>query len=158
MNEPAAIRATFSDFKLIKGRRCAQLVFEVPIEEADAAVRTIGGMPQPATERWCGIALLDIAKPTQEPAKEKRSLADMSPAQQAALRCKQPAFQQFILERMLSAKRFIPQDETPEERTSRYVRKWCGVNSRSELDKDKGAENVWIELDNAYFGWQRGVE
>jgi hypothetical protein len=32
-DEPAAVKATFSDFRLIKGRKQAQLVLEIPIEE-----------------------------------------------------------------------------------------------------------------------------
>ena len=36
-----AIKATFSDFKLIKGRKVAQLIFEVPIEATDAALAAL---------------------------------------------------------------------------------------------------------------------
>ena len=42
----AAIKATFSDFKLIKTRKVAQLVMEIPVEQADAALKALGGLHQ----------------------------------------------------------------------------------------------------------------
>jgi hypothetical protein len=53
-----AFRATFSDMKLVKTRQVAQLIFEIPIEEFDAAYEVLGGMPVPSKERWFGIAAL----------------------------------------------------------------------------------------------------
>lgn len=78
MSEPAAILATFSDLKLVKGRKCAQLIFEVPIEQAASAV-TILGMPNPAKEIWCGIAVTNLKGSTGS-ADESR-LRAASPAQ-----------------------------------------------------------------------------
>ncbi len=37
------ICATFSDFRLVKGRKVCQLVCEVPLEQADAALAALGG-------------------------------------------------------------------------------------------------------------------
>jgi hypothetical protein len=51
-DEPAAVKATFSDFRLIKGRKQAQLVLEIPIEEADRALAALGGIPQPQSDHW----------------------------------------------------------------------------------------------------------
>ena len=53
MSEPAAILATFSDLKLVKTRKVAQLVFEVPIESVRSATEALGW---PTGEQWCGIA------------------------------------------------------------------------------------------------------
>jgi hypothetical protein len=58
-DEPAAIQASFSDFRLIKGRKTAQLILEIPIEGADAALAALGGIPQPHSERWVGVARLN---------------------------------------------------------------------------------------------------
>jgi len=148
MSEPAAIRATFSDFKLIKGRRCAQLVFEVPIEEADAAVRTIGGMPQPATERWCGIALLDIAKPTQEPAKEKRPFRELPIAQRAALLCERAAFQTFLRE-------ILGYKCEDADQAASVLRRYCDIDSRSALATDHAGAATFIELERQFEIWLR---
>lgn len=55
-----AIQATFSDFKLIKSRSVVQLVLELPIEAADAALASLGGIPQPGMERWVAVAPLNL--------------------------------------------------------------------------------------------------
>jgi hypothetical protein len=39
--KPAAIKGTFSDFKLIKTRKLAQLIIEIPIELADSALAAL---------------------------------------------------------------------------------------------------------------------
>jgi hypothetical protein len=58
MNEPSAIKATFADFKIVKTRKLAQLIFEIPIEQADSALAALGGIPRSDAERWVAIALL----------------------------------------------------------------------------------------------------
>lgn len=58
MTNAAAFRATYADWKLIKTRSVVQVVFEVPLEQADLAYQVIGGMPDPGAERWCAIARL----------------------------------------------------------------------------------------------------
>lgn len=56
----AAFRAVFADWKVIKTRATVQLVFEIPIEQADQAYQALGGMPIAASEVWCGIARLKL--------------------------------------------------------------------------------------------------
>jgi hypothetical protein len=67
MSDVAAIKATFSDFRLIKGRKQAQLVLEVPIEQADNALAALGGIPQPHSDR-CHFK--------KSPSNLERSIAD----------------------------------------------------------------------------------
>ena len=57
MSAPAAIRATFSDWRTVRTRRALQLIFEVPLEQ-QAAVLAILGAPLPEAETWCAIARL----------------------------------------------------------------------------------------------------
>lgn len=57
MTEPAALSATYSDFKLIKTRSVISLSFEVPIEHADI-VHQVLGIPVPGKEIGVGIARL----------------------------------------------------------------------------------------------------
>ncbi len=59
---PAAFRATYADIKLIKTRQCVQIVFELPIEQFDAAYEVLGGMPLPGKERWFGIAAIKVSE------------------------------------------------------------------------------------------------
>jgi hypothetical protein len=94
-DEPAAIKATFSDFKLIRTRKLCQLVLEIPIEEADNALATLGGIPQPQSDRWVAVARLNgAAKPEPEP-KEKRRWEDLKLSMQASIRCNEKAFQKY---------------------------------------------------------------
>src|SRR6478672_479206 len=93
-DQPAAISAYFSDFRLVKGRKVAQLVFELAIEEADKALAVLGGVPNPAAETLVGLARLETkargqVKPLFKPDNTKLSF-------EAALRCRDPQFQQFI--------------------------------------------------------------
>jgi hypothetical protein len=62
MTKPAAIfRASYSDWKLIRTRKCVQIILEVPLEGglAHAAYAALGGMPDPAAETWVAVAHLD---------------------------------------------------------------------------------------------------
>lgn len=65
-----AFSATYSDWKLIRTRKVVQIVLEVPIEAADHAYKVLGGMPNPASEIWVGVARFKSENP--------RSLHDAS--------------------------------------------------------------------------------
>ena len=99
-------KASFADFKLVKTRSCAQLIFELPIEQADAALQTLGGLPRAATEVWAAICRIDPKKAASEPrvapaeapeTKEQRKLADMSLGQRAGMFCADPEFRRFVV-------------------------------------------------------------
>ena len=102
MSDPAAFRATYSDWKLIRTRKCVQLVFEVPIEESNKAYEVLGGMPNPACEVWCAVARL--VNPAEEVAQQpppsaipdKAGAPRYSLSQRAVLLCKQPIFRRFL--------------------------------------------------------------
>ena len=108
--DKSAFRATFSDFRIVKGRKVAQFIFETPIEGADAALEALGGVPRSDAEVWAGIARLDLSKASHEPRKpsgeisppkestpkERRRLASLPLPQQAAMRCDDKEFQIFI--------------------------------------------------------------
>jgi len=57
MTDAAAIQATFSDYRTVKGRKVLQIIFEVPIERQGEVFAALG-YPMPDAERWCAIALL----------------------------------------------------------------------------------------------------
>jgi hypothetical protein len=144
MSAATPIQATFADFKLIKGRKCAQLVFEVPLEGADAALTALGGLPRPDAERWYGIVALDLSKPASEPEKTRRPFETLLPAQQAAMRCNELGFIKFI-------------DAVTPEHAAAVVRRRCGVSSRSELNTNPDAAAKWYALDIEYFRESRGI-
>lgn len=53
--EEAVIKGTYSDFKIIKTRSCAQMIIEVPIEYAEKVVKCFG-LPNPAKEINVAVA------------------------------------------------------------------------------------------------------
>ncbi|MET4210487.1 hypothetical protein [Bradyrhizobium sp. LA2.1] len=148
-----AFKGTYADWKLIKSRSVVQIIFEVPLHEADAAYEVLGGMPAPATERWFGIAAL-APKPAQpQPvvdkplAGAKRDWRDMAPAQQAGIRCDEPAFVAFLKEER-------PDDWHEATDAAECVRMICGVSSRSELTTNHAARVIWHQLDTQYGAWK----
>lgn len=56
MTEKAAFSATYSDWRIVKGRKAVQIVFEVPLEAAHHAYNVLGGMPNFGSENWFAIA------------------------------------------------------------------------------------------------------
>lgn len=60
-DQPAAIRATYSDLKFLKTRKVAQVVLELPIEQAGEFV-SLFGAPDPSRETWVAVALLSETK------------------------------------------------------------------------------------------------
>jgi hypothetical protein len=137
-----AFRATFSDLKLVKTRKVAQLIFEIPIEQFDAAYEVLGGMPVAAEERWFGIAALDVAKVE----KPKRTWEELQPQQQAGMRCSEPTFIEFL-------KRTRASEWNAATDAADCVRMICGVNSRVELGTNQKARVIWTQLDSAYKAW-----
>lgn len=146
MTRPAAFQATYSDFKLVKTRKVAQFIFEVPIEGVDAALAVVGGMPDPGAERWFGIA--PLKEEAAKAPKEKKHWRDMPPAQQAAIRCGEPIFQAFVSEKW--PRLFADKDGD----IIRFVRDFCGVTSRSQLNDSEQAHAFWKDLDGQYQAWK----
>jgi hypothetical protein len=148
-----AFKATYSDWKLVKTRQVVQIVFEVPLAEADSAYELLGGMPAPASERWFGIAALATGQakprpvPDKPPAGAKRDWRDIPPAQQAGIRCDEPAFVAFLKEERAD-------DWHEATDAAECVRLICGVSSRSELATNHGARVIWHQLDTQYGAWK----
>jgi hypothetical protein len=170
MSKPSAIRATFTDWKLVRTRGQVQLIFEVPVEDSDAAYEVLGGMPVAGKERWFGIAALQSetevmspepesnskpdARPDQEPPRPdraKRSWKDLQPSQQAGIRCGEPSFQSFLTERY--------RDDFHEAAGDRAecIRLICGVSSRAELDTNHKARVIWYQLNDQYDAWMKAA-
>lgn len=82
------------------------------------------------------------ASPREKP---KRAFKDLPLSQQAALRCENEMFRRFLLQRTGSTALGF---DAPQ-----YVRHWCGVASRSDLDVDPPAADLWRRLDTEYQTW-----
>jgi hypothetical protein len=150
-----AFRATFSDMKLVKTRQVAQLIFEIPLSDFDAAYEVLGGMPNPANERWFGIAPLRATASAPPPVTPplpagatKRDWRDIPPAQQAGIRCEEPSFVAFLREQR--------SDDWIETRdAAECVRLICGVQSRGELATNHKARVIWKQLDDQFQAWRQ---
>ncbi len=147
----AAIRATYSDLKLVKNRKVLQLIFEVPIEEADNALRVLGGMPRADAETWVGIAPITEEAATRAPTpadKPKRRMAELSRVQQAGILCNDERFQRFIAELNGVDASIMDADYCAE-----IVREDCAVATRADIDKSDEAMAVWDGLRTEYDAW-----
>ena len=138
-----AIRATYSDVKLVKTRKVFQLIFEVPIEEADNALRVLGGMPRPDAEIWVGIAPI-TEEAARRPAKPRRPMSELGFVMQAGILCNDPKFQEFC-------------GYDNDIDTASYVRKHCGIGSRSELATNESGQTRWGELRSEYDAWRGAI-
>src|ERR1017187_4347736 len=89
MNEQKVIKATFADWRPIKGRKQLQLIFEVPLEQTAEVLKMLGA-PMPDKLTWCAIAMLDMnAAKAPEPLphpRTRRDFCDLPYPQQAALK------------------------------------------------------------------------
>lgn len=153
MSAPAAIKGTFSDFKLIKTRKLAQVIIEIPIEQADAALTALGGLPRSDTERWVAIALLDMRKfdaqgnlPTDdngELPKPRRPFCELPMPQQAGILSNDLKFQLWL------SKKDVGREC---ESAAEAIRVWCGVASRSDIRPGTKTGERWLALLNEFEG------
>ena len=137
----SAIKATFSDFKLVKTRKVAQLVMEVPIEQADDAVKALGGLPTFAEEQWVGIAPLKPEAASKPVPKQSDRWGDLPAVKQAAIRCQDEGFQRWITNTICPP---------TSDNAADLVRQYCKVGSRSEIAESLEALKVWREIDAEY--------
>lgn len=160
----AIFQATYSDWRVIKGRKVVSISFEVPLEQADLAYQVIGGMPDPSRSAWFAIASLtqeagsssgktsdfdsDNGGSTPPPAaKERRRFDELPLSQQAALACNDPVFRAYLRE-----DRCWPALNSDEAANS--IRGELGIASRSALDHDKIAAHEWTALYEDYLSWK----
>jgi hypothetical protein len=137
----AAFSGDYVDLRFVKSRKVAQVVVEIPIEQAAAFVAAFGA-PNPSTGVPVALARLAAAQ-EQQPAKERRKFSELPPSQQAAMRCNERDFQTFM------------DASTPDE-AAESVRLHCGIRSRAELNSSPEAAAKWDLLEADYFAWQRG--
>ena len=147
MSAPAAFKATYSDLRFVKSRKVAQVMLELPIEQADAFVKAFG-TPNPAAETWVAIARLvpEAEGKAKEPAKEKRNFSELPPSQRAALLCKTEAFWKWLS--ACNGVKITSDDEAAAE-----LRFSCGVASRSALDTTQASKLVFEQMEHDYRSW-----
>jgi hypothetical protein len=158
----AAVQADYVDLKFIKSRSIAQVVLEIPIEQADAFVQAFG-TPRPAEGVPCALARLggtkDASEKTQRevnyeatevfaptPEKTKRDFDTLPLPQQAALLCDRDVFSAF-----LRKQRDIDGDPAT------AIRNICRVGSRADIKPGTHAGDAFIRLRDDFNTWMRTV-
>lgn len=145
MSERAVLAGNYSDFKLVKTRAVCQIVVEIPIEQAELAVKMFG-IPRSGTEIWVAVALMDVPpKPAIEPAARK-PFHELKLSAQAALKCDDADFWEWL------AGDSAPEVNSPDE-AAIAVRAACQVASRSEFDSNPEAAARWQDLLRRYVDW-----
>lgn len=153
----AAFQATYSDMRLVKGRKVVQFVFEVPLEGANTAYEVLGGVPNPAAEVWCAIARLDPNKvgvatpreagPDHRPAPQADPPASHRLTTRAVMLSKDPQFHLFL--QGLSKLGCVT-----EEDAAVYIRAKCEVASRSEIKPGTAAATKLDFIESAFICWR----
>ena len=158
MTDHAIIAGSFSDFKLIKTRATAQLIIEIPIEQADEALERLGGVPQSGKEKPVAIARLGpgAARVPSQPSEKPASGGDGSRsdrpkggrrAREAGILCGDARFRKFLEEKICL------HPVTPDDaRLAIYG--FCCVESRIDLDADPDAGAQWDRLHGQYIAWR----
>lgn len=158
MSEPRVVAATFSDFRIVKGRKVAQLIMEVPVENLMLALNNLG-QPGIETDNWCMIQ--NIEKPVasgvhrehSDPARQAQSEPATGPkdegahlVQQCAIACGDWRFRQFL--HQCGHGKAKDADEA-----AAIIRARLGINSRSELATNPRAQNEWKLFYSTYQQW-----
>lgn len=146
MTDAAAIRATFADYKRVRGRKVGQLIFEVPLEELHDAVKRLGGEPSVNQDTWCAIAVLVEAKQGAVE-KTKRRFDELPLPQQAALLCNREAFWRFINDHDFS---FSPENE---DQAADWLRRQCRIKSRADLAHSAPAQKAFRVIVDRFNLW-----
>lgn len=149
MTAPAAIQATFADYRRVRGRKVGQLVFEVPLEQLHTAIASLGGEPSVEQDTWVAIARLNGA-PSAQSAGAKWAPDKSFSVKQAVLTCQKEEFWRFLRETRSSP-------IEGEEDAAIFVRLFCGVKSRSEIQANPKARERWHLLLSAFNAWMNGA-
>lgn len=153
MTDAAVIQATFADWRTVKGRKQLQLIFEVPLERQKEVLNTLGA-PSAADPAWCAIAVLNMARaPVAAPAeveKERQKWGEVTPTAQACIRCQEPIFQQYVIE-----KRGFKELDDKEKNAAVFIRRQCNINTRAALSTNRAGAAIWRSIDSDYLDWKR---
>lgn len=144
-------KAAIIDGQLIDVRNAGQhkdaiLKIAVPAERAQAVIDAFG-WPTMADPVPVAVAKLDVSKEILSE-KPRRRFRDLPPAQQAAMACGDPVFQQFLLE-----KGFIAEKSSDE--AAQAIRRECAIDSRAQILPDTAAGKIWADLYNEFDAWRR---
>lgn len=171
MTKPAAIRADFADFRQVKSRKVAQLIFEVPLEQLPEVMEVLG-WPRPDGNIPVGIARLvaeigpdDVAKRGGQSVPSSATPVTPSASgegqdirrtytrsQMAAILCRDVQFQFWIAQQYGGgADPVIPSDVNDAAIVANGMLKdLLDIKSKSILDTDPLKGEAWDKLYNSF--------
>lgn len=159
MDAPATITAQLVDVRNVAAHKSVRLELHVPAEQAGLVMAAFG-WPTMAEPVPVALARLQTTpEPTAKPeaTKERRPFSELPYSQQAALRCRETDYWQFLKgalpDAWVAAYSLAP---GPTEAAADVVRVDCKVNSRSEIIKGTPAGDKWEALEAEFYAWQRG--
>ena len=145
MTDPAVTRACFVHSRDgSHPRRCPVSCSRFPIEQHDASLHALGGTPLPGRDSWVAIALLQNEGrplPRKPEAEEEQSKV----VARAAIRCKEPSFQRWLLEDVWATARVLPGGEREALTVARLFDRLV-IRSRKELVADDAKYARWQAL------------
>lgn len=151
MSANAVVSATYSDFKIVRTRSVAQIVLELPIEDAQGFVDMFG-LPIPGSEVHVAVARLrgippesktiDISK--SERAKEIYHQKDAmeQAVVRASILCKDLKFQ------LWASKQITPESNCRD--ATEWLRWKLGIKSRNEISMKDGVYLAFLRLETDF--------
>ena len=135
------IQGTYADFKIVKTRNVAQMVVEIPLEEAQSAI-TMFGVPTPQKEQWVAVAALHEVSVTSNGEEGRKAIVS------SQMLCRSYKFGFFLREQM-----GMTEVEDTDESRAQGLRTILGINSRSELGKDEGSLKAFYRIKGEFDQW-----
>lgn len=150
MDQPAAISGSLVDVRNVGTHKSVRLTIHVPEEYA---MRVFDAFGWPTGAKPVAVAVARLVEPsTDKPFKPRSQVApEKRLSQQAGIAASDPVFQQFLIE---TAKATGKSEEVAAE----YIRSFCGVTSRKDIQPGTTAENRWNLLQSSFLVWKRAPE
>jgi len=153
-----AIDADFADYRRVKTRKVLQLIIEVALEREKEIFETLG-FPDTATGTPVAIARLAVTTAPDSPppggpaeaagegqdTRRTPKFSERSPSQQAAIMCRNIAFQDWLIE---SQDHGLEPGHYPdeEEYAKAILAVALGITSKTELDKMPSKAELWSQM------------
>lgn len=135
------IQGTYADFKIVKTRNVAQFIVEVPLEQANAAVNVFG-LPDPTSEKWVAIAMLN------EHVIERNESATKA-IQVAGMLCREAQFGKFLRDH-LGMREVEPMNS---QSIADGLRALLGIKSRTEMHDQPETVVAFNRIKGEYDKW-----
>ena len=136
----------FVNVRNVKTRGVAVLEIEIPSEQVDAALKMVG-WPVPGSEPY--VVVCPLTKSEAEPVVKEKPLSS-----RAYLTIQQAAFQDWLEREMPDMWDMTAADNPgglPATTADTMVKKYCGMQSKSELDAPGSSRDRWNVLYGRYY-------